>query len=61
MKTVKKQRLKLVNFKASKRDLAALKANADKYTGGNVGGWIRMVAADKRFLKSNRIRIKRAA
>lgn len=60
---VKPEKLKLVNFKASKKERAVLKKLADKNFDGVVSQWIRHVALDPRFLKSDRVRIsaKRAA
>lgn len=60
VKTKAKTKLTLVNFKASAAEKALLKKVAEVYTNGNVGGLIRQLA-DPRLLKSNRIRLKRAA
>lgn len=56
-----KTKLKLINFKATPEEHAVMKAVAKKYSGGNLGGLIRLLAADRRLLKTNRIRVKRAA
>ncbi len=51
----------LVNFKASDRECARMKANAKKYTNGVVSEWLRLVGADARFLKTDRVRVRKLA
>jgi predicted DNA binding CopG/RHH family protein len=37
----KKPKLKLMNFKVSEADIAAIKRKAKRHTGGNISTWIR--------------------
>lgn len=60
MNKKKKSKLKLINFKASVAEHVMMKKNAKKYTHGNVGALIRLLTADPRLQKTNRIRVKAA-
>lgn len=37
----KKEKRKLLNFKATEAERKAIQANADKYAGGSISAWLR--------------------